>query len=75
VSLTRLNSTLTAVTFTWEDNSDDGGAEVRDYLVYWDQGDSMLADELFVLADHTAYLTRIHEQAELTNGQHYRFWV
>jgi hypothetical protein len=40
IGLARVNSTLTSVTFAWEENSNNGGSEVRDYQVYWDQGDS-----------------------------------
>jgi hypothetical protein len=36
VDLLRVNSTLTSVTFTWSENIDNGGAEVRDFKVYWD---------------------------------------
>lgn len=31
VSLTRVNSTMTSVTFAWEENQNNGGAEVRDH--------------------------------------------
>ena len=48
---------------------------MRDYLVYWDQGDSLAEVDSFVLADNTAYLTRQHTEIGLTIGQYYRFYV
>lgn len=36
VELSRVSSTFTTVTFEWKENSDNGGAPVTDYKVYFD---------------------------------------
>lgn len=41
-SLISVSSTTTSVTFSWTANSINGGANVRDYAVYWDLGNSNL---------------------------------
>ena len=60
VELNRVSSTFTSVTFTWKENSDNGGAPVTDYKVYFDQGNNLLAKQLFVEAESTTYLSREH---------------
>lgn len=73
--LTRVELTTSSVKFNWLENSDNGGSPVRDYLIYWDEGntDSSVTD--FVLSDHTSYSTLEHIQSGLTMGTYYRFWV
>jgi hypothetical protein len=51
----RVGSTVSSVTLGWVNNSDDGGAIIRDTLVYWDQGNAAALPEEFVQADHTSY--------------------
>jgi hypothetical protein len=75
INLARVGSTVESVTFSWSKNTDDGGTTIRDYIVYWDAGDSLLAEDDFVEADHTAYLTTQHTEFDLTMGQYYRFYV
>jgi hypothetical protein len=71
----RVNSTLTSVTFTWESGIYDGGSPVRDFQVYWDEGDDTLPEDLFTLADDSTYLSQVHTQDSLTTSNYYRFWV
>ncbi len=75
VELRRVSSTFSTVTFEWKENSDNGGAAVTDYKVYFDQGNSLLAKQLFVEAESTTYLSRQHRQSNLTKGNWYRFYV
>lgn len=75
INLQYVSSSFSSVKFTWDENTDNGGAPVLDYLVYWDSGNSFLPVESFALAHETTYLTRIHEQSGLNKGNYYRFWV
>jgi hypothetical protein len=75
INLERVTSTVDSVTFEWDVNSDNGGTPVRDYLVYWDQGEPTLALEDFYQADYSAYLTTEHTELSLTMSTHYRFYV
>jgi hypothetical protein len=52
--------TVDSVKFSWDENPDNGGSLVKDYHIYWDEGnpDSSVTD--FVLSDHSSYQTREH---------------
>jgi hypothetical protein len=66
---------VTSVTFQWEENLDNGGSEVTDFWVYCDEGNNVLAEESFVEADDTTYMTQMHQENSLTKGNWYRFYV
>jgi hypothetical protein len=52
--------TKTSVKFSWDENPDNGGSSVKDYHIYWDEGDVDKSVTDFVLADRSSYLTREH---------------
>jgi len=55
INLARSGSTTSSVSFSWNQNSNNGGAAVFDYAIYWDAGDSTLQLTQFVEAQDTTY--------------------
>jgi hypothetical protein len=39
---------MSSVSFSWQENEDDGGSPVIDYLIYWDSGNADLSVTDFV---------------------------
>ena len=59
-SLERVLLTQTSITFTWQENADNGGSPIIDYHIYWDGGNTVLTEDQFIVSDTTSYLTLEH---------------
>lgn len=75
INLQSAGSTTSSVTFTWNPNSDNGGASVFDYAVYWDGGNANLPLSQFTEAHDTTYNLTTFTESDLTKGSYYRFAV
>ena len=60
ISVRRVDSTKSSVTLTWDPAAFTGGTPIRDYQLYWDNGNSAMLLDDFAELINTSYLTRIH---------------
>jgi hypothetical protein len=64
-------STETSITIQWQEPADDGGTDISDYQVLWDEG----SGGSFVLLGSTLNFNEFTPDVTLTTGLTYRFKV
>jgi hypothetical protein len=60
INVRRVDSTKSSVTLTWDPAAFTGGTAIRDYQLYWDNGNSAMLAADFSELINTSFLTRVH---------------
>ena len=74
INLAMVEQGTAKVSFTWDANDDNGGSDVTDYAIYWNQGSGTIQYEVITSNGLTPTLATISSPILLADKE-YMFWV